>query len=377
MLSRREFLRIGAVALGALALRELLPPAEVSAAGLAKGYLLDTSGQIQGEPVMIQSVDWNGNYLISEGNKQKKVPMVEVLIAEGYPWRNTGAYQNLGVRLDNAVDMEIVKRAGAGRIRARAVEGSIGAAETEFEKLMTAAEKAKVATLLVIDTNHPWEGENEDKLRQYIKSIFTFHPKTELEILNEIDDPNANRWEGRDFKTAAHFIKVVIETVNEVRWKKGYQTKLWLPALVDVANTPFFLQALKEELGDKLPLSKLYGVGQAMHFYPDLAADPKLDGIANAVWYVSDQFVKLTGWYPQIAVTEVGRQGTFRDRIEGTKFVEKCFQQPGVRQVYFHELINHTDGHPLDTEFGLVDHDGLAWPAYYYLAVLGRRLAGY
>ena len=344
---------------------------------LAVGRLIGENGQIGTDPIYITGIDYNLNYLVTDGKTQTRLPITKVLIFEGYPWRNVGFYRNLGVRLDNLIPMETVKQAGAGRIRIRVNESSVGVADSEFENVLAAAEKAKVGTLLVIDTNHPWEGDNEARLVKMVQTIFALHPRAELEILNEIDDQNAVRWEGRNLATAAHFTKVVIETVNEMMWKKGHQTKLWLPALIDVANTPFFVQALKTELGSKLPLNRLWNVGQAMHFYPDLNTDPKLVGIANGVWYASDQFFKIAGRYPKIAVTEVGQRGNYLDRIAGINFVKNCFQQPGVGSVYFHELLNHSEGSPLDTDFGLIDANGQAWPAYYYLAALGRRMAGY
>jgi|CXWL01.1.fsa_nt_gi hypothetical protein len=292
--------------------------------------------------------------------------MWQVAITDGYPWPSTFARHNFGIRVDETWATDYINGCGASRIRIRAAENLIGIAEGSFEQTLTAAEKSKLTALAVIDTNHPWP---DDILRTTISNLCLAHPKLEIEALNEWDDLNAVRWENRDPVTAAHFIAVVIDAVAKTNWKRGISTPVLIGSTLDAANITRLLEALKAE---KVPLTDSR-VKLAAHFYPNLAADPNLDGIKNGIWYISNEYFRLTGRYPKIDITEVGLAAPLLSKWQLLKIIGTCFGQPGVNNVYLHELVNHTEGSLLDTNFGLIDYSGFTAPAYFGLAALARR----
>lgn len=373
-LSRREFLKLYSATFGFL-----LPPGSdlerpQFTKTLAAGRLLNPeTGAFDSEPFDITGInyysanfDWHYTGLIN--SELVRVPMSHVMITEGYPFPNILTRPNLGIRVDETWAMDYAKGCGAGRVRIRAVENQIEVANSSFELALAAAEKNGLPVTAVLDTNHPWP---DDDLRDLITKFCLSHSKLNLivEGLNEWDDLNAWRWENRDPVTAAHFMAVVIDTIKKVHWKIGINTSFLIGSTLDAAKVTSLLAALAAE---KAPLSD-YRIKLAAHFYPNLSVDPTLEGIKNGVWYIANEFSKIVGRYPKIHITETGLASNILQKWRLLDLFAFCFQQPGVEAVYLHELVNHTEGHPLDVNFGLLESNGLAAPAYYGLSALARR----
>jgi hypothetical protein len=174
-----------------------------------------------------------------------------------------------------------------------------GDPNSDLEKLIQAAEENKLIPLVVFSPKNPIP---DDIIRQKINSLLTSHPKVTIELLNEIDNPTLNFWQNRDVNTAAHFVKIAIEAINQHNsdHPKNPKTTIVLGGQRETANLFNYLISLKQAGVD---LNKLK---YSVHSY---IIDNTLGDITNIISNKALPALKNIGVIdPQIWVTEYGAE---------------------------------------------------------------------
>jgi hypothetical protein len=252
--------------------------------------------------------------------------------------------------------MQHVKELGAKYVRIWKPYEQIGDPNSDLEKLFNEAEKQRLIPLFVFSPKNPIP---DNVIRQKIDYILNHHPKTAIELLNEVDNKEVDSWQGRSFKTAAHFVKVATDEIRlyDQNHPNNPQTTIVLGALSDADNLVINLQSYIRELqtidleNPNLQID-LSTIDYAVHAYITKNND-SLGDIANIISNKAIPALSSMGiTNPEIWVTEYGalyNAGVQPLLIDGTN---AAFGS-GAKVVCYHavEPESETDIYP--TWFGL------------------------
>jgi hypothetical protein len=213
-----------------------------------------------------------------------------------------------------------------------------GDPNSDLEKLIQAAENYNLIPLVVFSPKNPIP---DDIIRQKINSLLTNHPKVSIELLNEIDNPTLDFWQNRDVHTAAHFVQIAIETIDQHNSQnpKNPKTTIVLGGQRETANLANYLAALKQT-GINLNRIKY-----SVHAY---IIDNTLGDIANIISNKAIPALKNAGVIdPQIWVTEYGAEynrGTQPLLVQGSQTALNL----GAKVICYHaiEPESQTDIYP-------------------------------
>lgn len=238
---RRRFLQLAGVSLAGMGLAGL---GEERAEALPEGVLAFGAYLVpgpDGEEVgrWAEIVGAKGyKYIVKTEKGIAEVPLANLKLLHGWPFP-VAPLPKLGWRNDAHWLMEWVPRLGGSMVRINAPPHLVG----QKSDVTMALELAKAYGLKPVVVFNPLELFNEEWLREKARYLFKNCPQLIMEIGNEPDNPVFELWKGRDFGTYARLVHVVADEAV----RNGFTGPIVVGALVDVANQPRLIAALKKE----------------------------------------------------------------------------------------------------------------------------------